>query len=912
MRPANHARLEKAAAAAWEKGRRGGALARAWLERAARFAPDDPRIGLDLARARLEARDFAAARAAYEALARRHDIAAGWMGMALAAVQHGDMPSVTAALEALLTRHVVADELGSVAFLRQAAALAGFGAIALTRPDGTRVRLGTGRCLGEAADEPALTRVEGLVTPRPDGGLEGWAARPAWPDAPPALFLTDATGRRRRVRLGKPLPADNQAPLLSRYRFRLSARALAGLTPPFRLGGAAGVEIFGSPVDPAMLAEPPCPAQTRGPMPPRPKAGAELALVMPVYRGLEETRAALESVLAAAPPTARVLVVDDASPEPGLPAYLDEMARLGRIELLRHERNRGFCAAVNTALAEVPGHDVVLLNSDILLPPGALETLRAVAYADPATGTVTPLANEGSLASYPRPKGANPMPDLDGTTALNRLARAANGLNAVEVPTGVGFCLFIRHDCLAAVGALRGDLYAQGYGEENDFCLRARHAGFVSLLATGAYVAHRGGVSFRAQARGLMARNLAILERLFPGYQALVAAHFAADPAAPARARLDEARLRDEVSGAREVVLMISHSHGGGVARQVRAEMARVRADGGAALLLATEFPANPETRPYPWRAQLSAGEAADTPNLGFDLETAFAALVALLRALGVGRVVLHHTLGHHPRVRETAAALGVAQEIVVHDYACFCPRVNLLNRPARGAPPRYCGEPLEAACTACCARDKAGVHEQLSVPRLRARTRAEFAAASRVSAPSADAARRLMRQFPGITVAATPWEDDRQAYTPRPPPATGKRRVAVIGGIGPAKGFEVLRACALDARARGLELEFVVVGGSSDDDKLIEAGVFVTGPYKEGEAQDLIAALQPDLAFLPSIWPETWCFALTEAWRAGLLPVVFDLGAQGERVRATGRGLALPLGLPPARVNDVLLRATP
>jgi hypothetical protein len=72
-----------------------------------------------------------------------------------------------------------------------------------------------------------------------------------------------------------------------------------------------------------------------------------------------------------------------------------------------------------------------------------------------------------------------------------------------------------------------------------------------------------------------------------------------------------------------------------------------------------------------------------------------------------------------------------------------------------------------------------------------------------------------------------------------------------------------------------------------------------------------LIAQLKPDLAFLPSIWPETWCFTLGEAWAAGLRAVVFELGAQGERMRALGRGMALPLGLPAQRINDVLLSGT-
>jgi hypothetical protein len=65
-------------------------------------------------------------------------------------------------------------------------------------------------------------------------------------------------------------------------------------------------------------------------------------------------------------------------------------------------------------------------------------------------------------------------------------------------------------------------------------------------------------------------------------------------------------------------------------------------------------------------------------------------------------------------------------------------------------------------------------------------------------------------------------------------------------------------------------------------------------------------------VAFIPSIWPETWCFALTRAWQAGLPAAVFDIGAQAERTRRTGRGWPLPLGLTPPALNDALLRLDP
>jgi hypothetical protein len=89
----------------------------------------------------------------------------------------------------------------------------------------------------------------------------------------------------------------------------------------------------------------------------------------------------------------------------------------------------------------------------------------------------------------------------------------------------------------------------------------------------------------------------------------------------------------------------------------------------------------------------------------------------------------------------------------------------------------------------------------------------------------------------------------------------------------------------------------------------LLETGhAFVTGPFAPTEAAAVIAGTGAQMAFLPSVWPETWCFALTDIWNAGLDAAVFDIGAPAERVRRSGRGWVLPLGLPPARINDALL----
>ena len=607
--------------------------------------------------------------------------------------------------------------------------------------------------------------------------------------------------------------------------------------------------------------------------------------------------------------------MDDASPEPELRDLLNRQAKQGRIRLIRHRVNRGFPAAANTGIRAAWKHfgrkhfgicDILLLNADTLMPPNAVARLHRALYQRADAGSVTPFSNDATILSYPK-QGGNPLPDLKGAIALDRLATRANHNALVEIPTAIGFCMAIRHDCLKATGLFREDIFAQGYGEENDWCLRARHRGFRHFALPSCFVAHHGGASFGAAGSALASRNIGLLNRLHPGYDQLIAAHAKADPLREARRRLDEARFKAGRKPAS--VALISHDHGGGVARVVETRMAALRRQGLRPILLQPDFGGPGAFEDGIGRTRLTDGAPDAFPNLCFTLPREFSILLRLLRQEAVRAVEFHHGLGHHPLIRTLGAALGVPVDHVVHDYASFCKRINLI-----GAARRYCGEPAASSCVTCVDHLGAELTDPIDPVALRARSAAEFSTARHIAVPSSDAAKRLERHFPGIRPSVTPWEDDAaEIRLIAPPPPPKPRRIALIGGIGPAKGYDVLLECARDAAARRLKLDFVVIGVSEQDRPLIETGhVEITGPYQEGEAVRLIREARAQLAFLPSIWPETWCFALSEAWRGGLYALAFDLGAPAERIRATQRGNVLPLGLPPARINEILLAWQP
>ncbi|MBV9786324.1 MAG: glycosyltransferase [Acidisphaera sp.] len=776
-----------------------------------------------------------------------------------------------------------------------------------------------------------IRRTEGFVAAH-DGGVEGWAWHPGDPDVDPVLRLVPLGGG-----TGFEVPATtamdivSDRPLARPRRFRVAAERLAACAGPWRVLGREGRDLLGSPLDPgaerrgaaavasAVARRLPADGGRRtAPAVPswtavaadlvgsvqneRPRRTRAATIVIPVHGGAATTLACLAQVRATVPAGTRVVVVDDAGPEPALAYALERLAAAGRIRLIRHRSNRGFPAAANTGMRAAAGRDVVLLNSDTLTAPHWLERLREAAYAADDIGTATPLSNDATILSYPAVKGGNAVPDLAAVRRLAALAHQANPGAVVDIPTAVGFCMYIRRDCLDAVGLLREDLFAQGYGEENDFCLRARHLGWRHVAAAGVYVGHVGGGSFGAARAHLVARNLAVLNRLHPGYDALIAAHVAADPLGPARRRLDMVRWRQARNRERGSALLISHDMGGGVQRQIETRCAALSAQGLRPIVLRPDL-LHPGICVVDDGA-LDGGAGRGFPNLRFAVPGELKLLARLLQADRPVHAELHHLLGHDHRVLDLVRLLELPYDAFVHDYAWLCPRIALVN-----AERRYCGEPDAATCENCIADAGRNIADDIPVADLRSRSALDLAGARAVIAPSADAASRITRHFPAVRPLVQPWEDD--AALPPASAAHGPvRRVGVVGAIGVEKGFDVLLAAARDAARRALPLEFVVIGYTIDDQRLLATGrVFVTGEYRGSEVPALIRREAVDLAWLPSIWPETWCFALTEAWRAGLAVAAFDIGAPAERIRRTGRGFLLPLGLPAPAINAALLR---
>jgi GT2 family glycosyltransferase len=234
---------------------------------------------------------------------------------------------------------------------------------------------------------------------------------------------------------------------------------------------------------------------------------ADLSIVVLNYNTREHLRTCLQSVLAQAG-DAEVFVVDNASTDGSADMVAAEFSS---VTLVRAPRNGGYAYGNNLALRRARGEAILLLNPDTTLSAGSLRGLLDALERHPETGVVGPklLRPDGSMhlacrRSFPTPAVA--LYRLAGLSRLFPRSRRfgqynltyANPDQPMEVDAVCGACLLVRRAVVERIGLLDERFFL--YGEDLDWCLRARQAGWKVRYEPGVLVTHQHGAASRKRA----------------------------------------------------------------------------------------------------------------------------------------------------------------------------------------------------------------------------------------------------------------------------------------------------------------------------------------------------------------------------------------------------------------------------
>jgi glycosyltransferase involved in cell wall biosynthesis/Tfp pilus assembly protein PilF len=253
----------------------------------------------------------------------------------------------------------------------------------------------------------------------------------------------------------------------------------------------------------------------------QPRGHELVSIIVLCARRLEDTRRCLDSLPRCTRAPYELILVENGVTD-GTREYLQELRRknrvprassLGwgpeRIEIIANDRDRGFAAAANQGVAEARGLYVVLLGGDTVVTPGWLEGLVKWSLAQwPDVGLVGPVTN-----AAPEPQGLRDGPaSLEGLNAFAAQRRRAFAGSAVPVNRLIGSCVLARHEVLERIGGL-DERFPVGFFSDDDWCLRAREAGFRLLVAQEVFVYQSGQGPFAVtgeEARQQLRENFGI------------------------------------------------------------------------------------------------------------------------------------------------------------------------------------------------------------------------------------------------------------------------------------------------------------------------------------------------------------------------------------------------------------------
>ena len=640
-----------------------------------------------------------------------------------------------------------------------------------------------------------------------------------------------------------------------------------------------------------------------------------LDVIIPVYRGRAETERCIESVLRSPQLIPReVVVIDDATPEPELSDYLDGLARRALVVLLRNDRNVGFVRSVNRGMSLHPERDVVLLNSDTEVANDWLDRLYRCAYRQQDIGIVTPFSNNATICSYPFDGWQGGVPGTLGLPALDELCSIANSERFVDIPTAVGFCMFIRRACIERVGLFDELRFGRGYGEENDFSLRAAAVGWRSVLAADVFVFHAGSVSFGEERTLLQEGAMKALLDLHPRYLERLGEFSARDPVRPFRDALDLARMdtgreeRRQVKRERALAsrhkagkptqLHLTHSWDGGTNRWISDFC---KWDGARRNLVLRSIS---NWNVAGWRLELLDLSTCDAPLLTWDLKQPVCAtdihhpeyqsiVDQIVDLFDVQALLISSLIGHSL----DAFDLELPTVVVLHDMYPFCPALFACFE----APCTDCGPDVLKSCmrrnphNAFWHNTSADYWVSFRLAYLH-RLALEHVC---LAAPSQSALGRWTALFPPIldrpcriiphgigpeTVASR----DTRPIAHRTP---GERlRLVVPGRLLPHKGLGLFSQAlpGLLAHADILLLGCGQFGAPFEN----MPGIEIVHTFSHGDLARHVAAFGPHAALMMSIVPESFSYTLSEMFALGLPVLATDLGAFAERIVEGSSGL--------------------
>jgi glycosyltransferase involved in cell wall biosynthesis len=255
------------------------------------------------------------------------------------------------------------------------------------------------------------------------------------------------------------------------------------------------------------------------------------------------------------------------------------------------------------------------------------------------------------------------------------------------------------------------------------------------------------------------------------------------------------------------------------------------------------------------------------------------AAIQQILAQFGIGQIIVSSLIGHSLDVLRTLRPTLM----VFHDYYPFCPALNITFES-------LCTECDRTRLTECSKWNPHNRFFHLVPPPQWLDLRGEFVKTVQehsvpLVAPSDSTSKNYTRLVPEFEGRFTIIPHGTRALNPLVSRGrkAGRFRVLILGSLAVNKGLDIIREIQ---RPLAEFADLYLVGSGSEGKQLLDApGVTVVDRYQWDQLEGILSGIQPDLAVLPSVVPETFSFTLQELFQLRIPTLATRLGSFADRI---------------------------
>lgn len=626
----------------------------------------------------------------------------------------------------------------------------------------------------------------------------------------------------------------------------------------------------------------------------------KIDIIIPIYNGREYLSPLFDSIIKNTNTPYRLLLVEDCSTDKEVKTIIVDFLSANKdkdIVYIQNEINLGFVKSVNKAVELVKNH-FVILNTDVEVPHGWLSRLIMPIMQNDDIASTTPFTNSGTICSFPKWLENNELYcGMDLASINESFKKIRQYKHDIVLPTGVGFCMGVNKSVVEKIGFFDELHFGKGYGEENDWCVRANDIGYKNILVPNIFVYHKHGGSFESeQKQQLQKENMATLLSLHPDYNTRISEHIRIDPTKGLRNLLELLLLCDsEVDG--KPIIVITHKLGGGSGNYINdrfgpsSKVFTLSFDNLSKDYI-LDFSYKDKRFSYKCRGINVLNDLVNSFNCQELHINQLVSFPDVLESLKIVKNIIEQNQGR------------LKTYIYVHDYFCVCPSFNLLDSHLS-----YCNVPDDKAKCMSCLRNNRFVNvgirafnsfkNDISIDEWRTAW-SEILLLSEVLCFSQSSKEILVKTYSELSDSikfvvkphTVDWLTSEQKVTNS---KSGERvKIAIVGHLTIHKGINQIRKLSSYIDKYCLPVDLVVFGEVQDEFPTLNLNVKVIGTYQRKNLPTLLRSENIDLAFVPSVCPETFSYTTEELIKLDVPIIVYNLGAPAERVATYHKGIVI------------------